>query len=147
MSGLENLYVSPEDALRRAMEVINNGRRGMALVVDDEGRLLGTLTDGDLRRHLLRGGGQEDAVDTFFCREPITAQEGYDRAELIARMERRGIKLVPLLANGRPVKLLTPADLAITDRPAILGGSPLFEKPLPFARPTLPPFEELTADL
>ncbi len=147
MSGLENLYVSPKDALRRAMEVINNGRRGMALVVDDEGRLLGTLTDGDVRRHLLRGGGQEDTVDTFFCREPITAQEGYDQTSLSIEMERRGIKLVPLLANGRPVKLLTPADMGVTDRPAILGGTPLFEKPLPVTRPTLPPFEELTDDL
>lgn len=147
MSALENLYLSPKDELRRAMEVINNGLRGMALVVDDGGRLLGTLTDGDVRRHLLRGGGQEDPVDMFFCRDPITAQENYDRAELKKEMERRGVTLVPLLENGRPVKLLTYRDVAVTDQPAILGGLPLFSKPLPVARPTLPTFEELAHEL
>jgi dTDP-4-amino-4,6-dideoxygalactose transaminase len=146
MSSLKNLYVSPTDELRRAMEVINSGRKGMALVVDPTGRLLGTLTDGDVRRHLLQGGGQEDPVDAFYCREPVLVEEGYDGSELREIMVRRGITFVPLVKRGKPVKLLSLADLGVVDRPAILGGPPVFTQPLPVARPTLPDFEELVDD-
>jgi dTDP-4-amino-4,6-dideoxygalactose transaminase len=144
---LKKLFLSPADGLRRAMEVIDAGRLGMALVVDDDGRLLGTLTDGDVRRHLLGGGGQDDPADKIYCRKPLTATTGYDRAGLARVAEARGIKLIPFLEDGRPTRFLTPADLAGTDRPAILGGAPAFREPIPVARPTLPAFEEISGEL
>ncbi|MCX7022634.1 MAG: aminotransferase class I/II-fold pyridoxal phosphate-dependent enzyme [bacterium] len=144
---LKNLFLSPTDGLRRAMEVIDAGRLGMALVVDSDGRLLGTLTDGDVRRHLLGGGGQDDPVVKFYCRKPVTATTGYDRAGLALLAQTRGIKLIPLIEDGRPTRLLTPADLEGKDQPAILGGAPAFREPIPVARPTLPEFEEISDEI
>jgi dTDP-4-amino-4,6-dideoxygalactose transaminase len=147
VASLKKLFLSPGDGLRRAMEVIGAGRLGMALVVDSEGRLLGTLTDGDVRRHLLGGGGQDDPVERFYCREPLTAETGYDRDRLAREAQARGVRLVPLLEDGRPVRLLTPADRWGEDRPATLGGEPAFQEPVPVARPTLPLFEEISDEL
>jgi len=144
---VKNLFLSPTDGLRRAMEVIDAGRMGMALVVDSDGRLLGTLTDGDVRRHLLGGGGQDERVEKYYCRKPVTATTGYDRAGLARVAEDRGIKLIPFLEDGRPTRLLTPADLEEKDQPAILGGEPAFREPIPVARPTLPKFEEISDEL
>ena len=144
---MKDLFLSPTDGLRLAMEVIGGGRLGMALVVDSDGRLLGTLTDGDVRRHLLGGGGQNDPVEKFYCRKPLTATAGYDRAELARDASVRGIKLIPLLEDGRPKRLLITAELEGKDQPAILGGEPVFPEPLPVARPTLPLFEEISDEL
>jgi dTDP-4-amino-4,6-dideoxygalactose transaminase len=147
VASLKKLFLSPADGLRRAMEVIGAGRMGMALVVDSDGRLLGTLTDGDVRRHLLGGGGQDDPVERCYNRKSLTAKKGFDRAGLARVARERGIKLIPFLEDGRPTRLLTPADLEEKDRPAILGGAPAFREPIPVARPTLPEFEEIADEL
>ncbi|HUT99261.1 MAG TPA: aminotransferase class I/II-fold pyridoxal phosphate-dependent enzyme [bacterium] len=144
---MNNLFLSPTDGLRRAMEVIDAGRLGMALVVDTDGRLLGTLTDGDVRRHLLGGGGRDESVEKLYCRKPLTATTGYDRAGLARIARERGIKLIPFIEDGRPTRLLTPDDRSGKDRPAILGGAPAFREPIPVARPTLPKFGEISDEL
>ena len=43
------------DSLHRCIEVIEEGVLQIALVVDKEGLLKGTVTDGDIRRGILRG--------------------------------------------------------------------------------------------
>lgn len=136
--------------LRHALELINRAGRGLALVVDDAGRLVGTLTDGDVRRHLLDGGSLEDPVSAVYNDKPLIAREGYDPAELRAAMRARGVRFVPLLEDGRPVELLALDELIVglgDDRPAVLGGRPFFTEPVPVARPTLPPYEEIEPDL
>ena len=55
MEQLETMLLSPADNLRKVLEVINQGGRGVALVVDDDRRLLGLVTDGDVRRALIGG--------------------------------------------------------------------------------------------
>ena len=47
--------LSPKDSLLTAMEVLNRTAYGIALVVDDRDRLLGTVVDGDIRRAVLKG--------------------------------------------------------------------------------------------
>ncbi len=144
---MNRLFISETDSLTTALEVIDSGGKRIALVVDDAGKLLGTLADGDVRRHLLSGGGIDDLVEVVYHREPLTTESETLTAELRREMERRGITCVPVLKEGKPVSLLTLSDAEATDLPAILGGKPLFIEPLPVARPTLPPFEELEDDL
>jgi CBS-domain-containing membrane protein len=50
-----SILVRPETPLREAIRVMDTGAMGFLLVTDPEGLLLGTVTDGDVRRGLLRG--------------------------------------------------------------------------------------------
>jgi dTDP-4-amino-4,6-dideoxygalactose transaminase/CBS domain-containing protein len=149
MSGAAGICIAKSEALERALAAINADGRGLALVVDDTGRLVGTLTDGDVRRHLLEGGSLGDPVASACHTEPLIARTGYDAVELLAAMRSRGARQVPLLKDGRPTALLSLEKVAagVDDRPAILGGRPVFSEPLPVARPTLPPFAELEPEL
>ena len=53
-----------DSTLVDAIEQIENSRRRLTFVVDQTGKLVGTLTDGDIRRCLLKGGSLETlAVD------------------------------------------------------------------------------------
>jgi dTDP-glucose pyrophosphorylase len=52
---LESLLIRPDLTFREAMVRLNENQQGIVLVVDDVGRLLDTVTDGDLRRAFLSG--------------------------------------------------------------------------------------------
>ena len=50
-----DLFLSVETSVRETMRIINDFAAQIALVVDSDERLLGTVTDGDIRRGLLQG--------------------------------------------------------------------------------------------
>jgi dTDP-glucose pyrophosphorylase len=81
--------------VREAMEGIDRGAAEIALQIDGEGRLVGTLTDGDVRRALLRGAALEDSVDPFVTTSPITVTAGLDRAAALDLMRARAISHLP----------------------------------------------------
>lgn len=104
------------DSIREALRVIDAGRRGIALVVDAEQRLLGTLTDGDLRRAILAGDALDAPVTAVSARKaavvPVTAPIDADHATLLATMREHTIRQLPLLdAAGRVAGLVTLDDL------------------------------------
>jgi len=101
------------------MARINQGGWGIALVVDEHGRLLDTVTDGDLRRAILAGTDLELPVSTLKARRqqpPVSAPVGTPRADLLRRMKQHRIRHLPLLdAAGRVADLALMDDLAGTE--------------------------------
>jgi len=80
-----NLVTSPRATLREALESITKNGRQAVLVVEADGLLAGMVTDGDVRRALLRGG---NVIDVEPAREDIL--RGIDRA--LDRGFRAGLK-------------------------------------------------------
>ena len=62
MNRWEKTLVGPEITLREAMQTIDRAACKIALVVDHNRKLLGTFSDGDARRSLLKGLSLEDKV-------------------------------------------------------------------------------------
>ena len=115
MKGWEQTLVGPETTLREALETIDRGGCQIALVVDAERRLLGTLSDGDARRGLLRGLGLADKVTDAMHKTPTCATLGQDRHAILATMRRLGLHQVPVLdATGKVVGLETVDDYLAT---------------------------------
>lgn len=92
---LRSLLLPEGASIRTAMEHIDRGAAEVALSVDDEGRLRGVLTDGDLRRAILGGASLEDAVADHLTRRPTTVQLGTDRTAVLDLMRARSIAQVP----------------------------------------------------
>lgn len=104
--------LSPQAPLVDAVRAIEASRRRIAVVVDEAGRLLGTLTDGDVRRCLLVGGGLETPVSKAMNKEPLSAPVGSADSYLLDLMRRGNIMAVPLLdSNGRFQQLVHLVDL------------------------------------
>lgn len=72
MSSFEKILLSPVATLRQAIEIIDKGTMKIALVADDNRKLLGTLTDGDVRRAILKGMGLDDSIEGIYYRTPTT---------------------------------------------------------------------------
>lgn len=116
LTDLENFCIAPADTLRAVLAAIDRNRRGIALVVDAERRLLGTLTDGDLRRAILAGCSLDQPVSTVLAAKratpPVTAPLSADHPTLLASLREHSIRQLPLLdAEGRVAGLVTLDDL------------------------------------
>ena len=104
--GLDDVTVKPGASLRQAMETIGRGGCQIAFVVDGEERLLGCLTDGDVRRALLGGQTLDDPLDDHVNRLPTVARPEDDASHVLAAMERNGVTQVPVVDDqGRLVGL------------------------------------------
>ncbi len=93
------------------------GRPGAALIVDEDGRLVGIFTDGDFRRHFKELGNlsHEDPIDPFMCKNPkcVLPQELVQSVERMMREHR--IDQMPVIDESRkPVGLVDVQDLLDT---------------------------------
>ena len=53
---MKDITIHPQATIKEAMETMDKTSEKLLLVVDDEQVLVGTLSDGDIRRYILRGG-------------------------------------------------------------------------------------------
>jgi dTDP-glucose pyrophosphorylase len=110
----EQTLVGAGSSLRQALETIDRAGSQMALVVDAGRRLLGTLTDGDVRRGLLKGLRLDDPVAGAMHTAPTCARAGDSRQSILATMRRLGLHQVPVLdANGVVTGLATLDDFLV----------------------------------
>ena len=115
-SRFEQLLIAPQSTVRQAIQAIDAGRAHLALVVEPARRLVGTVTDGDVRRALLRGIDLDAPLEDIVQRSPVTIAEGATPAELIAVMRQHGVEQLPIVANGRVIDVALLRDLAEPER-------------------------------
>jgi len=102
----------PEATLMDAVRAIEVSCRRMAVVVAENGRLLGTLTDGDIRRHLLAGGSLESPVSRAMNPSPLTAEIGNPDGYMKDVMRRGNVVALPLVdQRGEFLRLIHLMDL------------------------------------
>ncbi len=105
---LKSLTIGPEVTVREAISAIDRSRRQIALVIDTDGRLLATVTDGDVRRGILRGVDLEGPVTQVMHRTPTVVREGGDDREVRRLIREYKLQHVPVLdADGRLIDLAT----------------------------------------
>ena len=96
----KNILLKPEQPIREALELIDRESLRISLVVGDNLRLLGVVTDGDIRRGLLRDLTLASPVREVMNIAPLTARYGTERKELIKLMEKEQLLAIPLLKDG-----------------------------------------------
>ena len=99
----EKALIGPEATFRDALISIDSTGAGIALVVDGERRLLGALSDGDVRRALIRGSGMEDRAVGAANTKPVCADDHQDPAAMLATLRAHSLRQLPILDPGRRV--------------------------------------------
>ncbi len=105
--------VSPETGVREAVLAMTSARSGSALVVDSDRRLIGLLSDGDLRRGLSRDPETlSRKVSEIMTCSPVTVRDTQLAAEVLRLYEEKSIDDIPVVdANGRLVGSIDIQDL------------------------------------
>ena len=109
----EDLCVSPACTLREALQRLDATARGVLLVEGDDGVLLRTVTDGDLRRARLQQMPDETPVARLPAQTPITVGEAAGAGAVLAVMDTHQIDHVPVLnASGCAVDAVFRRELS-----------------------------------
>ncbi|MCF8780181.1 nucleotidyltransferase family protein [Vibrio sp. IRLE0018] len=98
-----NVLIKPDNSIRDALEIINNEALRVALVVDNNQHLVGVVTDGDIRRGLLKNLTLAEPVSLVMNLSPTIAKMGTRREDLIELMEKKSILSIPLLDEAGKV--------------------------------------------
>jgi D-glycero-alpha-D-manno-heptose-7-phosphate kinase len=119
-SKTEQLTLGSGTDLNVALQKMESSRFQIVFVVDETNLLLGLITNGDLRRHLLRGGKASDPVTACMNRQYRSASVDASREELLKLLD-LGFHVIPRVdSEGRLVDLVTTeCDLASPEAPVL----------------------------
>jgi len=110
------LVISPELSFLETIQKIEAGAQQIALVVDGGGKLLGTVSDGDVRRAILAGVPLDQSVRAIMKSTPTTIVKGESRLTALLKMKELLIRHIPVIkTDGTLIGLETLSNLLYLD--------------------------------
>ena len=104
--------ISPLTSIREAVEALNRSALQICLVTNEDGKLIGTLTDGDIRRAILDGIAMNSVVSDVMNDTPVAVPIDTDESKMRGLMRDRRLHQLPILdPEGRVVGLVEMASL------------------------------------
>lgn len=100
MNGWRSLLVRPEVTIRETIRRIDEAGMQIALVTDGADRLLGSVTDGDVRRGILRGVDLQAPVSTIMNPHPVKISAGDDRLTAFAMMRKMRLRQIAVVDDA-----------------------------------------------
>lgn len=100
MKNWQNVVVNTNSPLEHAIQVMESGALRIVLVVDDANKLKGTVTDGDLRRALIRQIDLTAPVDSVMCPKPLVVDKTMAREDVIRLLERNKLLHMPVVNDN-----------------------------------------------
>lgn len=93
----KKIVILKHTTLFETMELINKTALQFAVVIDEKNCLLGTVTDGDIRRGILRGEGLDVPISTIMNTTPITAKSNLSISKYKQLMKLKKLKQLPIV--------------------------------------------------
>ncbi|OXS79277.1 nucleotidyltransferase family protein [Domibacillus enclensis] len=100
MERWKQILISPNESLLETMKVIDKSTLQFAAVVDKEDHLLGTVTDGDIRRGILRGVSLDSPIKEVMNTSPILEKIGQESLYYKKVMKKRKLKQLPIVDDS-----------------------------------------------
>ncbi len=106
VESLSAIVVTDSESIGAVIRRINWANMEIILVVGDDGTLMGTVTDGDIRRGILSGVSLEGPVSIVMNASPVSVDSEMPRDEMLQLMREHSIRHLPVLDSGRrPIRL------------------------------------------
>jgi len=141
MHDISALTISKATPIQEAVKVIDKGGLGIALVLDEEGVLVGVVTDVDLRKGILAGVPLSAGTEEIMKREPLVGRMNESRQTIIERMQEHSIRQLPVVdEKGRPVGVehigtLLKREMRLNKAVIMAGGLGTRLRPLTLSTP------------
>lgn len=128
------------EAVRSALKKLDLlGFDAILFIVDSENVLIGSLTDGDLRRGFIKGLGFEDSILNFIQPNPSFIRENENAVEKLEEYRKRNFKIVPVLNSKNQiidiVNFRTRTTIIPVDAVLMAGGEGKRLRPLTESTP------------
>jgi len=104
MTKTRNIYwrkslAGPKDVLSDVIKTIDASQLQIAMIVNNENRLLGTITDGDVRRAVLAGKDMSSIAETVMNSSPTTVNPNYTNQQILKLMNETGLRQIPIIKD------------------------------------------------
>ena len=101
MKIVEKIKLNPNATIKDALQIIDSGSMKIALVLDKNNKLLGTVSDGDIRRALLNGLTITDPISTIIHNDPIVCNVTDSKETILKIALEKKIYQIPIVdSNG-----------------------------------------------
>ena len=97
MDDWKKILIAPQTEIHKAIEMIEKNALQIALVIDQDHKLLGTVTDGDVRRGLLKGIPLDSPVRQIMNKNPVTIPFIKDRKSILNILKVNKLRHLPVV--------------------------------------------------
>jgi dTDP-glucose pyrophosphorylase len=94
---LEDLIVAPDMSVLEVLKVIDHNGMSMAMVCDGKRTLVAVVTDGDIRRHFIRGGTVSEPISRAYTANFVKIAQDIPRPEAVSLMIAKHITCLPVV--------------------------------------------------
>ncbi len=101
---LDSVIISPDISISDAISCLDQAGTGALLLCSGEGKLVGILTDGDIRRAILKGLSFQQSCTTIANRDPITAKYPTLAEDILDIMDQHDISHLPVVDQKGTIK-------------------------------------------
>ena len=115
MFDVNNIVVNKNDTVLKALQLLDLYALRIILVVDESNHLLGSITDGDIRRGLLKGQDLNATVETIMHTTPYSIEDGtLNNRQIFEIMREKRYLALPIIKSGQLVNIITLDELIRT---------------------------------
>jgi dTDP-glucose pyrophosphorylase len=143
MNNWQGVLVGLEVTIDNVIKVIDRSGLQIALVIDDDNRLIGTVTDGDIRRGLIKHVSLKEPVFKIMNKAPYVAHFGQSKEEMMQLLRDKGILQIPVIdAEGRVIDFENMQHLCEKTKhnsPVVIMAGGLGSRLLPLTKETPKP--------
>ena len=97
MKNIDGIKLNINSTIKEALKIIDSGAIRIALVVDSDNKLLGTLSDGDIRRGLLKNLSLNDTIEDLYSKSPTIASVNDSNERIIQKAISKQVYQIPVV--------------------------------------------------
>lgn len=107
MIDIKKVKLTPSSTIKEALTIIDEGAIKLAVIVDKNDILIGTITDGDIRRAILSGKILDDTIEDVYFKKPTVVSVNESKEEVIRICTEKKIYQVPVVDDkGKLVSIM-----------------------------------------
>ncbi|UCB46317.1 MAG: NTP transferase domain-containing protein [Spirochaetota bacterium] len=100
---MKEIFVHKDITIKDALKKFDETARKVLIVVDERNLLLGALTDGDVRRHILKGGNLDDVIEGVYNDDPVFLYHPWNIKDMKELMLTKRIEAVPIVNDEKVI--------------------------------------------
>ncbi|PHR70033.1 MAG: alcohol dehydrogenase [Arcobacter sp.] len=104
------ITINYTQSIKDALNIIDKGAKRIAVVLDNKKKVIGTISDGDIRRGLLKSLSLDSSIENIYYKNPILGEESDSKEFLIQKAIANQVYQIPIVDKDR--KLIDIIDLA-----------------------------------
>ncbi|MBF0118508.1 MAG: nucleotidyltransferase family protein [Desulfobacterales bacterium] len=114
----KHLFLSPEQTIQEGIKILNEKGHQFLFVVDEQERLIGVVSDGDIRRAIFTNKSFDTKIKEMMTTSPVIAKIPVDHDLILSLMKSKNIRYIPIVDDkGKILDVLTWQEFLLKEAP------------------------------